>query len=80
MRSMQAPAVQTNDPAWAIPLTPILGRVAEVARLCALLAEDARLVTVTGPGGVGKTRLAGAVIEAIAAAPPPRPGPPSTVS
>ena len=34
-----------------------VGRQAELARLGALLA-DARLVTVTGPGGVGKTRVA----------------------
>ena len=39
------------------PLTAILGRDAEVADLAALLATH-RLVTLTGPGGVGKTRLA----------------------
>ncbi|WP_433531145.1 BTAD domain-containing putative transcriptional regulator [Micromonospora sp. CA-263727] len=38
-------------------ISSFVGRDAERARLNALLAEH-RLVTVTGPGGVGKTRLA----------------------
>jgi non-specific serine/threonine protein kinase len=37
--------------------TGFVGRRAELARLAGLL-ESARLVTVTGPGGVGKTRVA----------------------
>ena len=40
------------------PPTPIVGRQRELADLTALLAQDAvRLVTLTGPGGTGKTRL-----------------------
>ena len=47
---------QTNLP---IPATPFLGRETEVAELSALLSRDeVRLVTLTGPGGTGKTRLA----------------------
>jgi predicted ATPase/DNA-binding CsgD family transcriptional regulator len=41
-------------------LTTFVGRAAEVRELAELLAEY-RLVTVTGPGGVGKTRLASEV-------------------
>ena len=47
---------QTNLP---VPATPFLGRDAELAELGSLLSrDDVRLVTLTGPGGTGKTRLA----------------------
>jgi predicted ATPase/class 3 adenylate cyclase len=40
------------------PATPFLGREAELAAVVALLAEPgARLVSLVGPGGTGKTRL-----------------------
>ncbi|HEY6665142.1 MAG TPA: helix-turn-helix domain-containing protein [Propionibacteriaceae bacterium] len=44
------------------PITPLIGREREVSQLVtALDAEERRLVTITGLGGVGKTRLAFAV-------------------
>ncbi|WP_353808964.1 ATP-binding protein [Agromyces sp. SYSU T00194] len=48
--------------------TPIIGRDDELARIAALVAsDDVRLVTLTGPGGIGKTRLS---IDAARAAEP----------
>ena len=48
-----------NLPAW---LTPLIGRQRELAAIQRLLgADEVRLVTLTGPGGSGKTRLALAV-------------------
>jgi predicted ATPase/class 3 adenylate cyclase len=46
---------QTNLP---IPATPFLGREKELAEVLGLLSQDdVRLLTLTGPGGTGKTRL-----------------------
>jgi predicted ATPase/transcriptional regulator with XRE-family HTH domain len=45
-----------------IPPTPLVGRERDVERIVSLFAHGtARSVTITGPGGVGKTRLAMAV-------------------
>jgi len=54
-----------------MPLTPLVAREAEVRRLVALLEQkQVRLVTVTGPGGVGKTRVAIAASAAVASSYP----------
>jgi predicted ATPase/tetratricopeptide (TPR) repeat protein len=46
-------------PALPAPVTSILGRDADLAAVARLVRDPrVRLVTVTGPGGIGKTRLA----------------------
>lgn len=47
-------------------ISEIIGREAEIARLTGLLASH-RLVTIAGPGGIGKTTLATAVAHQVVA-------------
>ncbi|WP_399943167.1 ATP-binding protein [Streptomyces sp. BBFR25] len=51
------PSTAPRRPRLPAQLTRCVGRDAELERITALFA-DARLVTLTGPGGTGKTRLA----------------------
>ena len=55
--SESAESVPSNLP---IQLTTFIGRQTEIAEITALLSREtaARLITLTGPGGIGKTRLA----------------------
>ncbi len=48
------------------PAAALVGRERELTRLEELVEGDARLLTLTGPGGVGKTRLAIALAERVA--------------
>jgi predicted ATPase len=57
-------------PFWNVPdsFAPCLGRTQELAALCALLRRtDLRLLTVLGPGGIGKTRIAEEVAQQMRA-------------
>lgn len=57
LRSAPVPSAGYRPPPLPAPLTRLIGRDEDVERVVARLA-GARLVTLTGFGGVGKTRLA----------------------
>ena len=61
-RRVKAPETATLP----LPGTPLIGREADVARAVQVVSRDtARLVTFTGPGGIGKTRLALEVAQQV---------------
>jgi predicted ATPase/transcriptional regulator with XRE-family HTH domain len=61
-----APFPQRAEAKLPVYLTSFIGRAAEVAE-CGALLRTHRLVTIVGAGGIGKTRLATAVAESVAA-------------
>ena len=73
IRSARAPAdimarEGPNGPALPLPSTALVGREADIQILRQWLADPSlRLITLTGPGGVGKTRLALEVAHTIRA-------------
>jgi predicted ATPase/transcriptional regulator with XRE-family HTH domain len=63
-RSVDTPVVRPVG--LAIAPTPLFGRDDDIASVVDLIRSGARLVTLTGAGGVGKTRLTAAVADVLA--------------
>lgn len=65
--SPSASSVSPADASLPVALTPLIGRSRELDHVGRVLCTRAtRLLVLTGPGGVGKTRLAVAVAESVA--------------
>ncbi len=60
---LPTPAVETARPALTFPRSSFVGRIDELAAIERQFADGARLVTLVGPGGAGKTRLAWRYLE-----------------
>ena len=59
------PSARARHMTLPVPLTSLVGRQREVELVRGLLGSDARLITILGPGGIGKTRLAIAVADTV---------------
>ncbi|MFM9107369.1 MAG: ATP-binding protein [Chloroflexota bacterium] len=72
LRARDLPDAVSAGPARGAPAAPasdpgaILGRAADIDVISACLAAGERLLTLRGPGGVGKTRLARAIGDRVA--------------
>jgi predicted ATPase/DNA-binding SARP family transcriptional activator len=63
------PRAGVGSPWLPLRATPTLGREQDMARLSALVEDrQTRLITIVGPGGVGKTHLAVELVHALAGA------------
>jgi predicted ATPase/DNA-binding SARP family transcriptional activator len=62
----RAPKLPAGVGELPVALTSLLGRSQELAEISALLRGEVRLLTLTGPGGTGKTRLAVEVARELA--------------
>lgn len=51
-------SLQDQRPRLSVQPAPLIGRGQDLVAACRLLAGEARLLTLTGPAGAGKTRLA----------------------
>jgi predicted ATPase len=66
---LDRPEPSARRPSLPVPLTRLVGREHDVARLSGMVCDNSiRMLTLTGPGGSGKTRLALAVADGVAPA------------
>ncbi len=65
--SVEAPPQENIAASPPIPSTPLVGRDADVSAILRLIENaQGRLLTLVGPGGVGKTSLAAHLTQAVA--------------